>query len=88
MTEALRRQGWHVNRKRVLRVMREESLLCQLKRCFKPTTDSAHFLKRYPNLIKDAKLTAPDQGWVSDITYVRLPTSFCYLASIMDDFSR
>jgi putative transposase len=68
--------------------MREESLLCQLKRRFKPTTDSAHSLKRYPNLIKDAKLTAPDQGWVSDITYVRLPTSFCYLASIMDDFSR
>lgn len=88
VTEALRRQGWHVNRKRVLRVMREESLLCQLKRRFKPTTDSAHSLKRYPNLIKDAKLTAPDQGWVSDITYVRLPTSFCYLASIMDDFSR
>jgi putative transposase len=68
--------------------MREESLLCQLKRRFKPTTDSAHSLKRYPNLIKDAKFTAPDQGWVSDITYVRLPTSFCYLASIMDDFSR
>jgi putative transposase len=88
VTEALRRQGWTINHKKVLRVMRNESLLCQLKRRFRPTTDSAHPFKRYPNLIKDAKLTGPDQGWVADITYVRLPTTFCYLASILDDFSR
>jgi putative transposase len=88
VTRALRREGWMVNHKRVLRVMREESLLCQLKRRFKPTTDSAHSLGRYPNLIKDATLDSIDQGWVSDITYVRLPTSFCYLAAIIDDYSR
>jgi transposase InsO family protein len=68
--------------------MRNESLLCQLKRRFRPTTDSAHPFKRYPNLIKDAKLTGPNQGWVANITYVRLPTTLCYLASILDDFSR
>jgi putative transposase len=68
--------------------MREESLLCQLKWRFKPTTDSKHSFGRYPNLIKDATLTEPDQGWVADITYVRLPTSFCYLAAIIDDYSR
>ena len=32
VTKALQREGWRVNHKRVLRVMREESLLCQLKR--------------------------------------------------------
>ena len=88
MTEALRRQGWRINRKKVLRVMREESLLCQLKKRFRPTTDSAHSLVIYPNLIKDAALDGVDQGWVADITYVRLPTTFCYLASILDDYSR
>jgi putative transposase len=88
VSEALRREGWTVNHKKVLRVMREESLLCQLKRRFKPTTDSSHSLKRYPNLIKDATLGEPDQGWVADITYVRLPTSFCYLAAIVDAYSR
>jgi putative transposase len=68
--------------------MRKESLLCQLKRRFVPTTDSAHSLRRYPNLIKDAVVDAPDQAWSADITYVRLPTSFCYLASIIDEYSR
>jgi putative transposase len=84
----LRRRGWAVNHKRVLRIMREESLLCQLRRRFKVTTDSAHSLKRYPNLLKEAVVDAPDQGWISDITYVRLPTSFCYLAAILDAYSR
>ena len=88
VTEALRREGWTINHKKVLRVMRKEALLCQLKRRFKATTDSSHSLKRYPNLIKDATLGGPDQGWVADITYVRLPSTFCYLASILDDFSR
>lgn len=88
VTEALKRQGWCINHKKVLRVMRKESLLCQLKKRFRPTTDSAHSLGIYPNLIKDAALNGPDQGWVADITYVRLPTTFCYLASILDDYSR
>jgi putative transposase len=88
VTKALQRQGWMVNHKRVLRVMRRESLLCQLKRRFKVTTDSSHSFGIYPNLLKNATLDGPDKGWVADITYVRLPTSFCYLASILDAYSR
>ncbi len=88
VTKELHRRGWALNHKRVLRVMRQESLLCQLRRRFKPTTDSAHSLKRYPNLLKEALIDAPDTAWSADITYVRLPTSFCYLASILDEFSR
>jgi transposase len=42
ITKALIRTGWVVNHKRVLRIMREESLLCQLKRRFRPATDSNH----------------------------------------------
>jgi len=88
VTAALGREGWSVNHKRVLRVMREESLLCQIKRRFKATTNSAHAFARYPNLIKDIELDGPDEVWVSDITYVKLPTSFCYLAAILDAYSR
>ncbi len=76
VTEALRRERWAINHKKVLRVMRKESLLCQPKRCFGPTTDSGHSFGRYPNLIKEATLDAPDRGWVADITYVRLPTTY------------
>jgi len=88
VTAALRREGWSVNHKRVLRIMREGSLLCQLKRRFVPTTDSAHSLGRYPNLIKDTRIDGLDEIWISDITYVRLPTTFCYLAAILDAYSR
>ena len=88
VTAALRREGWAVNHKRVLRIMREESLLCQLNGRFMPTTDSAHSFGRYPNLIKDTKLDGLDQVWVADITYVRLPATFCYLAAVLDAYSR
>lgn len=88
VTAELRRRGWTANHKRVLRIMREESLLCQLQRRFKATTDSAHSFGSYPNLLKGVELDGLDRGWVSDITYVRLPTSFCYLAAILDAFSR
>jgi transposase InsO family protein len=88
VTHALQRDGWTVNHKRVLRVMREESLLCQLKRRFVPTTDSAHGYRRYPNLIKGLVIDHLDAVWVADMTYIRLPTAFVYLAAILDAFSR
>src|SRR5947199_9639292 len=72
VTHALVRAGWSVNHKRVLRIMREESLLCHLKRQFVPTTDSHHGLQVYPNLVKGLTLDAPDVVWVADITYIRL----------------
>jgi putative transposase len=77
VTKELQRRRWVVNHKRVLRIMREESLLCQLKRSFMPTTDSAHSFRSYPNLIKDVEPEGPDRIWLSDITYIRLPTAFC-----------
>ncbi len=88
VTKALQREGWAINHKRVLRVMRAESLLCQLKRRWVSTTDSEHGLLTYPNLVKDLANTGLNQVWVADITYVRLPTAFAYLAAILDAFSR
>ncbi len=88
VTHALARAGWTVNHKRVLRVMREESLLCQLKRRFVATTDSEHGYRRYPNLLTDRVLRAPNEAWVADITYIRLPAAFIYLAAILDAYSR
>jgi transposase InsO family protein len=63
VTHALKRVGWTINHKHVLRVMREESLLCQLKRQFVPTTDSHHGYQVYPNLLASLELTAPNQAW-------------------------
>jgi putative transposase len=88
VTKQLQRDGWTVNHKRVLRVMRAESLLCQLQRRFIPTTDSAHGLRRYPNLLADLVIERLDQVWLADITYIRLPTTFVYLACVLDGYSR
>ncbi len=88
VTKALQRDGWTVNHKRVLRVMRHESLLCQLRRRFVVTTDSRHGERRYPNLVQEVVLDRPNQVWVADITYIHLPTAFVYLAAILDAFSR
>jgi len=84
----LRKEGRPVGRKLVQRLMRERSLLCQIKRRWVKTTDSAHGHRRYPNLARGLALSAPNQLWHSDITYIRLPKGFCYLATILDAYSR
>lgn len=88
MTAELHRRGLLVNRKRVLRLMRQDNLLCRRKRSFVSTTDSSHSLKVFPNLARELKITAVDQLWVADITYIRLPREFVYLAVVLDAFSR
>jgi len=88
ITAALRHRGWHVNRKKLQRLMREDNLLCLRKRKFVVTTDSNHGFKVYPNLARDMILTGTDQLWVADITYIRLAEEFVYLAVVLDAYSR
>ena len=88
ITKELHRQGFRVNHKKVLRIMRENSLLCSVKRKWIKTTDSVHTFRRYPNLIKDRITRRPNQVWVSDITYIRVLRAFVYLSVILDTFSR
>jgi transposase InsO family protein len=88
ITYELQQRGFDANHKRVLRLMREDNLLCVRKRAFIVTTDSRHHLPIYPNLAREMKLTAINQLWVADITYIRLRTEFVYLAVVLDAFSR
>jgi putative transposase len=88
VTHALQRAGWKVNHKRVHRIMREESLLCHLKRQFVHTTDSRHPFPIYPNLVNGRTPDAPDVIWVADLTYISLRSEFVYLATILDAYSR
>src|SRR2546426_5724066 len=88
ITAALRRAGWVVNHKRVLRLMRADNLLCLRRRAFVRTTDSDHQLRVYPNLARELKVSGLNQLWVADITYIRLLVEFVYLAVILDACSR
>jgi len=88
ITAELRQQDWTVNPKLVYRLMREDNLLCVRKRRFIVTTDSGHKRKIYPNLAPSIILTATDQLWRADITYIRLREEFVFLAVILDAYSR
>jgi len=88
ITAELQRRGFDVNHKRVLRLMREDNLLCLRRRSFVVTTDSCHNLPVYPNLAREMRPAAVNQLWVADITYIRLRTEFVYLAVLLDAYSR
>ncbi len=88
VTAQLHRDNNKVNHKRVLRLMRDNNLLCRAVKAFKATTDSSHGLKKYPNLIDGLVPYRTDQLWHADITYIRIATSFVYLAALIDGFSR
>jgi len=88
ITRELHRRGVKVNHKRVLRLLREDNLLCLRQRAFVRTTDSRHNLRVYPNLTRELVLSNINQLWVADITYIRLLREFIYLAVLLDAYSR
>lgn len=89
MTRLLRMEGMVVNHKRVERLMKEDNLLAVKKRKFVvATTDSDHHLPVYLNLAARVEVTAINQLWIADITYIRLRQEFVFLAVVIDVHSR
>lgn len=88
VSKELQRRGWLVNSKRVRRVLREMGLQRPRAAQRKRTTDSRHGFPRFPNLLPGLAITAPDQVWVADLTYIRLRREFVFLAVLMDVFTR
>lgn len=70
-------------------ILAENNLLVKRKKRRVRTTNSYHHFRRFPNLIRDFVPTAPNQLWVSDITYWRIDDkTFLYISFITDAFSR
>jgi putative transposase len=88
ITALLRQQGWTVNIKRVRRLMNEDGLLAIRRRKFVLTTDSEHQMQIHPNLARTLELVDRDQLWVADLTYIRMGEEFCFLAVVLDAYSR
>lgn len=81
--------GEAVGRRRIRRIVRENNLYPIQKRRFRKTTDSDHELGYSPNLLEQEFTTnRPNEVWVSDITYVWTGEGWCYLATVIDLFSR
>jgi putative transposase len=84
----LRHRGFLANHKRVVRLMRLDNLLALKRSGFVSTTDSDHEFEVYLNLASRMQLSAVDQLWLADITFIRVQQEFVYLAVILDAFSR
>jgi transposase InsO family protein len=89
MSTFLLQHGFQMGRDAMFHLLSERGLLVRKRRrsgCI--TTFSKHRFKRYPNIIRDFIPTAPNQLWVSDITYIHLADGFAYLSLITDAYSR
>jgi putative transposase len=86
MTAWLRTQGYNVNHKRVARLMRLLGLETIYPRPKFSRGENNH--RKYPYLLSNLTIDAPNQVWCSDITYIRMPHGFVYLVAIMDWYSR
>jgi transposase InsO family protein len=85
----LQRDGVFCSRNRIARLMRQEGLYGRRRRRFRATTDSKHSLPVAENLLnRDFTVTAPNQVWVSDITYLPCAEGWEYLATVMDLYNR
>jgi transposase InsO family protein len=85
----LKAQGMSVNHKRVERIMRQEGIRVTTRQRFVVTTDSDHDLPIAPNLLEqDFTTSAPNQVWVSDITYIPTDEGWLFLAGTIDLYSR
>ncbi len=87
ITEELKRSGWQINRKRVQMLMQEENLVVEVRRYCR-TSNSEHSVGRSPNLVKHLSMVRPNQMWCADLTSIRLPRQFVYLAVVLDIFTR
>jgi len=85
----IQQHGIGIGRDAFFDLLREHGLLIRKRKSRKPiTTNSKHWLKKYPNLIEDFIPVAANQLWVSDITYIHIGKAFAYLSLITDAYSR
>jgi len=89
MKEFMREHHIKIGRDAMFDMLATHKLLVRKRKRRVPvTTFSAHWMRKYPNLIVEFIPTAPNQLWVSDITYITLEYDFAYLSLITDAYSR
>jgi transposase InsO family protein len=88
LVKKLSEEGFVVGRDELLNILRANGMLVKKRRNATRTTHSSHWLRKYPNLIRDLGPWAPNQLWVSDITYVDTIEGFLYLFLVTDAYSK
>jgi len=80
--------GIKVGRDALFNYLRSENMLIRTKKNYTKTTNSKHWLRKYPNLMKEIKIERPEQVFVSDITYIKSRERTHYLSMVTDAYSR
>ncbi|AQS39434.1 hypothetical protein Sps_04539 [Shewanella psychrophila] len=81
-------QGIKLGRDNFFAHLKSEGLLVKAKRSYTKTTNSKHWMKKHPNLLKEFKPAAPEEVFVSDISYVQTEEGVHYLSLVTDAYSR
>ncbi len=85
----LKQAGVRIGRDRMFEELRKRDLLLEpVPAQYPQTTQSYHNLPVFRNLVKKLKVKAPNEVWVSDLTYLRTLEGYLYLALITDKYSR
>ncbi len=86
--EDLQQQNLKFGRDKLFTLMQYYGLQIKPRRRYIQTTMSKHWLRKWPNIIKEKIVNQPDEVWVSDITYLKTEQGNCYLNMITDKYSR
>lgn len=84
----LKEHGIKMGRDAFFDFLRANNLLIKQRKRYHVTTNSKHWMKKYPNLIKDMEPLGPNHIWVSDITYWKTKSGHFYISFITDAYSR
>jgi len=88
LAEDFKKEQIPVGRDKLFTILRNEQLLIVKKKRYTKTTDSRHWMHKYPDLIKGLQTVKPEQLWVADITWIYLKNGYCYLHPITDAYSK
>jgi putative transposase len=88
MTLQLQAEGFHVNRKRIARLMQLHSLSMRISRPGAYAARGVHVRTPATNLRESVRMTGPYQVWVSDVAYAHIRSSLVYAAAVIDAWSR
>ena len=81
-------QGIKLGRDGLFNVLRRENMLVKPLKNYTKTTNSKHWLRKYPNLYNNMSLESPEKCFVSDITYIKSDQGTHYLSLVTDAYSR
>jgi putative transposase len=85
---ALQREGEPASRRRIERIMRERGIRSCSASLYRKLPGLTRFYGTISSQVHEAEVTAPDQVWVADITYLKVQGQWRYLATVMDRYSR